>query len=113
MLQSMGQQDYYIPSGFLTGTGALKFKEALVSAQKNCLLKTDLVQPEMPVDFHVCLGRYTKMGGKLSVGYNLLEICDPRISTGPLQCCPFTGTDPCSSSNPDWPTVQQVMSLML
>ena len=41
-----------------------------------------------------------------------LRICDPRVSTGPLQRCPFTGTDPCSSSNPQWPTVQNVIDAM-
>ena len=35
-------------------------------------------------------------------------ICDPNVNTGPLQRCPFTGTDPCSSSNPDWPDLQDV-----
>ena len=42
----------------------------------------------------------------------LQQICDPRINTGPLQCCPFTGTDPCNSSNPDWPTVQDVIDAL-
>ena len=36
------------------------------------------------------------------------EICDPRNSSGPLQRCPFTGTDPCNSNNPDWPTTQSI-----
>ena len=36
------------------------------------------------------------------------QICDPNIKTGPLRRCPFTGTNPCHSSNPDWPTIQQV-----
>ena len=36
------------------------------------------------------------------------QICDPRVSTGPLQRYPFTGTDPCNSNNPDWPTAQDV-----
>ena len=35
-------------------------------------------------------------------------ICDPRVNTGPLQRCPFTGTDPCNSSNPDWSTISDV-----
>ena len=35
-------------------------------------------------------------------------ICDPNNNTGPLQRCPFTGTDPCNSSNPDWATIQLV-----
>ena len=42
----------------------------------------------------------------------LLRICDPRVSTGPLQRCPFTGTDPCSSNNPQWPSVQNVIDAM-
>jgi len=37
-----------------------------------------------------------------------VQLCDPNISTGPLQRCPFTGTNPCHSSNPDWPTIKQV-----
>ena len=38
-----------------------------------------------------------------------MEICNPNIVTGVLQRCPLTG-DPylCHSSNPDWPTMQQV-----
>ena len=36
------------------------------------------------------------------------EICDPNVKTGPLRRCPFTGTNPCHSDNPDWPTIQQV-----
>ena len=36
------------------------------------------------------------------------EMCDPDINTGPLQRCPFTGTNPCHSSNPDWPTIKLV-----
>ena len=41
------------------------------------------------------------------------DICDPNVSTGPLQRCPFTGTDPCSNSNPDWPTLQEVNNAMM
>lgn len=40
------------------------------------------------------------------------DICDPRVSTGLLQRCPFTGTDPCSSNNPDWPTDQDVQNAL-
>ena len=36
------------------------------------------------------------------------EPCDPNITTGPLLRCPFTGNNPCHSSNPDWPTIQEV-----
>ena len=36
------------------------------------------------------------------------QICDPAVNIGPLRRCPFTGNNPCSSDNPDWPTIQQV-----
>ena len=36
------------------------------------------------------------------------QICNPDISTGPLQRCPFTGNNPCNSDNPDWSTIKQV-----
>ena len=40
--------------------------------------------------------------------FKKFQICDPNEETGPLQRCPFTGTNPCHSSNPDWPTIKQV-----
>ena len=40
------------------------------------------------------------------------QICDPNVNTGPLQRCPFTGTSPCNSNNPDWPTNQHVNRAM-
>ena len=44
---------------------------------------------------------------------NFYALCDPNNSTGSLQRCPFTG-DPnlCHSSNPDWPTMQDVNDLI-
>ena len=53
--------------------------------------------------------------GDLVDGWNTIcietpvEICNPNIVTGVLQRCPLTD-DPylCHSSNPDWPTMQQV-----
>jgi hypothetical protein len=37
------------------------------------------------------------------------QICNPRISTGVMQRCPFIGNPIlCHSSNPDWPTLQEV-----
>ena len=33
-------------------------------------------------------------------------ICDPGVSTGPLQRCPIA--DACLSTNPDWPTLKDV-----
>ena len=40
------------------------------------------------------------------------QICDPRENTGLLQRCPFTGTNPCSSSNPDWPSSMDVLDVL-
>ena len=37
------------------------------------------------------------------------QICDPNIPTGGIQRCPFIGNPIlCHSSNPDWPTMQEV-----
>ncbi len=40
--------------------------------------------------------------------FTLGQVCDPSVTTGLLQRCPFTGTSPCSTSNPDWPTAADV-----
>ena len=40
-------------------------------------------------------------------------LCDPNMKTGPLQRCPFTGNPIlCHSSNPGWPTMQQVNDIL-
>ena len=42
-----------------------------------------------------------------SVCWRMLgQICDPNISTGPIQRCPLP--DRCHSDNPDWPTLERV-----
>lgn len=42
-----------------------------------------------------------------------IKICDPRVSTGPLQRCPYlAGSNPCNSSNPDWPTNHDVRHIL-
>lgn len=40
------------------------------------------------------------------------KICDPRVNTGPLQRCPFTGDNPCSISTPGWPTDHNVQNTL-
>ena len=40
------------------------------------------------------------------------EICNPNVNTGPLRRCPFTENNPCSSDNPDWPTIREVNDLI-
>ena len=41
-----------------------------------------------------------------------IQICDPRIPTGYIQRCPFIGNPIlCHSSNPDWPSLQEVNEL--
>ncbi len=41
------------------------------------------------------------------------QICDPTENTGLLQRCPFTGTNPCSTSNPDWPSAADVLTALV
>lgn len=43
---------------------------------------------------------------------NFGQICDPTVSTGPLQRCPFTQPDLCSSTNPDWPKMHELNQAM-
>ena len=61
------------------------------------------------------VGGFPRVNGTLIGGgwdttcwLKLGEICDPRENTGPLQRCPFTGRDPCNTSNPDWSTLSDV-----
>lgn len=51
---------------------------------------------------------YGDDGWETMCWFVLGEICDPTVNTGLLQRCPFTGTNPCSTSNPDWPTSADV-----
>ena len=40
-------------------------------------------------------------------------LCDPKNAVSPLQRCPFTGNpNLCHSSNPDWPTMQEVNKVL-
>ena len=44
---------------------------------------------------------------------NFYALCDPNNRNGSLQRCPFIGNPIlCHSSNPDWPTMQEVNTLM-
>ena len=54
------------------------------------------------------IGNITSKGWDSICWNTYTTICDPNISTGPLQRCPFTGLDPCNSDNPDWPTLQDI-----
>ena len=59
--------------------------------------------------FPIVVGDIVGPNGWDSLCYRVYsKICDPNKSTGALRRCPFTGNNPCSSDNPDWPTIQQV-----
>ena len=58
--------------------------------------------------FPVVYGSLIGSGWDTTCWLTLNQICNPNLSTGPLQRCPFTGTDPCNSNNPDWPTIEDV-----
>ena len=63
--------------------------------------------------FPQVVGEIVGPDGWNSMCYHMFyEICDPNVNTGPLRRCPFTGNNPCSSDNPDWPTIQQVNDLI-
>ena len=52
------------------------------------------------------------MGDWNAVCHATLMICDPRIPTGRIQRCPFIENPIlCHSSNPDWPSLQEVNEL--
>lgn len=111
MLQSMGQRDYY--------TFRLPYWDWRIEIQKSFGVSSEELFTENRLGttrnvsgFPHVFGTLYEDGWETICWLQLLEICDPRISTGPLQRCPFTGTDPCSSSNPDWPTVQQVIDAL-
>ena len=63
-------------------------------------------------------GRPVVFGDLIGEGWDTIclvmfgQICDPTVSTGPLQRCPFTQPNLCSSTNPDWPKMQEVNQAM-
>ena len=108
MLQSMGRRDYH--------TFRLPYWDWRVEVQRSFGVSSEELFSENRLGATRNVSGFPRVFGALfEAGWDTIcwlqpfQICDPRINTGPLQRCPFTGTDPCSSSNPDWPTVQDVI----
>ena len=99
---------------FPTGTGVGKSREVMDYLVKNSLQFNRLGETRnvsnRPVVFGDLVGDdwNTVCLGQLGV------FCDPNNALGPLQRCPFTD-DPnlCHSSNPDWPTMQEVNEVLV
>ena len=111
MLQGMGQQDYH--------TFRLPYWDWRTEIQTTFGVRSEELFTESRLGVTRNVSGFPHVFGTLYEGtweticwLQLGQICDPRIGTGPLQRCPFTGTDPCNSSNPDWPTLQNVDGAM-
>ena len=107
MLQAMGRQDYHM---FRTA-----YWDWRSEIQATSGISSDDLFTENRLGVTVNVGGSAQVRGSLyGDGWETAcfltfgDICDPGVSTGPLQRCPFTGTDPCSSTNPDWPSLQEV-----
>lgn len=107
MLQSMGEADYH--------TFRLPYWDWRSEIQQSYGVHTEdlfsenrLGETRNVSGFPHVFGTLFDDGWDTICWLQLGQICDPRVSTGPLQRCPFTGTNPCTASNPDWPSLQQV-----
>ena len=111
MLKSMGEQDYH--------TFRLPYWDWRTEIQTSSGISSELLFTEDKLGATRNVSGSPQVFGTLYDGgwdticwFQLGTICDPTVSTGPLQRCPFTGTDPCSSSNPDWPKLEDVNNAM-
>jgi hypothetical protein len=109
MLEAMGREDYYkfrLPywdwrRGIQTSYGLPS--EELFSFSR--FGETRNVS-NSPVVFGDLVGDWN------AVCHATPEICNPNIPTGYIQRCPFIGNPIlCHSSNPDWPSLQEVNEL--
>ena len=111
MLKSMGRLDYH--------TFRLPYWDWRIEIQRSTGILSDDLFTEKRLGVTRNVSGFPHVFGDI-VGdrwdticwLTFFQICDPNISTGPLQRCPFTGNDPCNSNNPDWPTTQQVNHAM-
>jgi hypothetical protein len=112
MLQAMGRDDYHkFRFPYWDWRGEIQRSYGLPSEELFAFDRLGETRniSNRPVVFGDILGQdWTTMC--LDTFYT---ICDPNNRNGSLQRCPFTG-DPnlCHSSNPDWPTMQEVNELM-
>ncbi|XP_065895941.1 tyrosinase-like [Dysidea avara] len=103
MLKSMGHRDYH--------TFRLPYWDWRIDIQRSTgILAEDLFTENRMGATRNVSGFPRVFGDIVGDGWDTIcwntffQICDPNVNTGPLQRCPFTGTDPCNSNNPDWPT---------
>ena len=111
MLKSMGHVDYH--------TFRLPYWDWRIENQRSTGILSDDLFAENRLGatknvsgFPHVIGDIVGDGWDTICWLTFFEICDPNVNTGPLQRCPFTGTDPCNSNNPDWPTRQEVNDAM-
>lgn len=112
MLQDMGRNDYY--------TFRLPYWDWRTEWQKSPMgvSSEELFSLNRLGETRNVSGYPRVFGSLFNDGWDTIcwlqpgKICDPRISTGPLQRCPFTGTDPCSSDNPDWPNNEDLQNAL-
>ena len=111
MLDSMGHLDYH--------TFRLPYWDWRIEIQRSTGILSDDLFTEKRLGATRNVSGFPRVFGDIvGDGWNTIcwlkffQICDPNVNTGPLQRCPFTGTNPCSSNNPDWPTSRQVNRAM-
>ena len=109
MLQSLGREDYYkyrLP--YWDWRREIQTSYGLPSEELFSLNRFGETRniSNRPVVFGDLAEDWT------TICHATVQICDPRISTGPIQRCPFIGNPIlCHSSNPDWPSIQDVNKL--
>lgn len=107
MLKDMGEEDYH--------EFRLPYWDWRFEMQKSSIgLPAEYLFTENKMGATTNINGFPRVTGRIFENWDTIcwrlpgEVCDPRVSTGPLQRCPFTGTDPCNSDNPDWPTEEEV-----
>ena len=112
MLKNMGRDDYY--------SFRLSYWDWRVEIQKGTGIPAEELFTESRFGATQNISGFPRVVGaivepdgwdSLCVQANFV-MCDPNVNTGPLQRCPFTGNDPCSSDNPDWPTIKEVNDIL-
>ena len=112
MLKSMGRDDYY--------SFRLPYWDWRVEIQKGTGIPAEELFTESRFGATQNISGFPRVVGAIVEpdGWDSLCVrahfvmCDPNINNGPLQRCPFTGNDPCSSDNPDWPTIKEVNDIL-
>ena len=114
MLRNMGRQDYHT---FRTHYWDWRREIQMTSPsifQYNRLGRRQEIASQSHVNGDLYSNGWNTIcwyGGSEGVNLPKGTICDPNINTGPLLRCPPVSpgtTDPCSSSNDDWPTIADV-----